>query len=335
MRNEIHLSYLRSLLPCLLLVLAGCHLVIRPIEEVVPTPDEARDDRQVLVTPIDRSKAAVGIESEYWTAIRSGRALVVGINPSYPPFGIPVTPESLASGLATERWTGFDVDLAKHLASTLGVPIELRAVRSTEVMDQLNNRSIDIALAGITRTARRAALVNFSAPYLTISQGALVDRRFTDGSRGTDEERRRNSVRSYDDLADIPGLKIGAATGTRPYRLALNNFAGARVTGYPTIADASRALISGEINALVHDDAYIRVWGQLHPQHAGRFEPLLTKVTEEPISMAIRKGDLEFLRFLDDYVAEVRMDGTVESLYRRHFLDAEWLKLAQLEETPR
>ena len=46
--------------------------------------------------------------------------------------------------------------------------------------------------------------------------------------------------------------------------------------------------------------------------------------------MAIRKGDLEFLHFLDAYVDEASHDGTLERLYRRHFVDAAWLSDADL-----
>ena len=55
------------------------------------------------------------------------------------------------------------------------------------------------------------------------------------------------------------------------------------------------------------------------------------KRSPKPIAMAIRKGDLEFLRFLDAYVKEIANDGTVKRLYRRHFEDAEWGAYADLK----
>ena len=156
-----------------------------------------------------------------------------------------------------------------------------------------------------------------------------------DGARGTDEERRRGTLESYEDLASLSGIRIGVAKWTRPHRLAMTHFPQARITTYATVDDASRALIDGDVDALVHDDPYVRVWARLHPDHAGRFSELLEPVTEEPIAIAIRKGDLEFLRFLDAYVEEVRQDGTIKRIYRRQFVDAAWLDVADISEGQR
>lgn len=326
----------RQLLAASLFALAftGCSLFVRSLDaesEAAEAPDAASPDDPdatfVGVSAIDSASVPEGL-SPYWNKVRAGGPLIIGINTNYPPFGAPVDPAKRGPG-DSAAFVGFDVDLAEHLGATLGVPVELRAVRSNDVMIALRDGTIDLALAGLTRTVYRAAQVNFSAPYLTVSQAALVARRLVQGSRGTDEERRRDTLESYGDLASLSGLKIGVAKFTRPHRLALNRFPAARLSAYPTIADASRALIDGEVDALVHDDPYIRVWARLHKKHAGRFSELLKPVTEEPIAIAIRKGDLEFLRFLDAYVEEVREDGTVARFYRRHFVDAVWLDLAE------
>ena len=106
---------------------------------------------------------------------------------------------------------------------------------------------------------------------------------------------------------------------------------------FDEIRDAARVdaaprdrLVAGKVDALVHDAPYIRAWPLIHPSLAARFAPLLKPVTDEPIAIAIRQGDPEFLRFLDVYVHEIRQDGTVAALFRRHFLDGEWAKTANL-----
>lgn len=310
---------------CLLVApaLAGCALLVRPDPGVAPASlaaEPAADaPRAVGATAIDRDRIAPGVESPYWALVRAGGPLKVGVHPSYPPFGV----------RAGDRLVGFDVDLARHLGRTLGVTVELRAVPSREVPARLLDGTIDLALTGLTRTAWRAAQVNFSAPYLTVSQAALVERRFAEGTRGTDEELRRNAMASYWDLAREPGLRIAVVRGTRPARLAEASFPGARLTAFDTIEEASRALLSGQVQALVHDAPYVRAWSVLHPDAAGRFRALLQPVTEEPIAIALRKGDLDFLAWLDVYVEEVRGDGTVQELYRRHFVDAAWAEVGE------
>ena len=301
----------------------GCALVVRP--EVEPKPAEAgAKNRYAGIVTIDSSKVPTDLASPYWDKIRNGGPLVIGINRRYPPFGAP------AKAGEARAWVGFDVELAEHLGRTLGVPVELRGLASTEVGDALAKGEIDLALAGLTRTVERGAQVNFSRPYLVVSLGALIERRFVEGTQGTDEESRRNSFKSYFDLAEIPGLRIGVAENTRPQRLATSHFSDAKLIGFPDARAAAEALAAGEINAVVHDAPFIRAWQILNPSSAGRITSLLEPATEEPICVAMRKGDLEFLRFLDVYVDEIRHDGTVKRYYQRHFVEGAWAKQSDL-----
>jgi polar amino acid transport system substrate-binding protein len=312
----------RLTLALVLLLAAGCSLFVRPELDSSPSPKEDEARRAVSVSSIDSNNIAPGVtDSPYWAKIRAGGPLIVGVNRSYPPFGAPTRDGS---------WVGFDVDLAKHLGQVLGVPIQLVGIRSQDAMNELGAGRIDLAMAGLTRTVFRSAQISFSAPYLVVTQGALVERRYVEGSRGTDEERRRNTLESYFDLAEINGLKVAAVKWTRPHRLAITHLTKAKITAFDTLQEASQALIDNKVDALVHDAPYIRAWPLIHPDAAGRFRALIKPVTEEPIAIAIRKGDLEFLRFLDAYVGEVRGDGTVERILRRHFVDAEWAKTADL-----
>lgn len=302
---------------------SGCSLVVRP--EVEASAEETgKESHHAGIVTIDSSKLPAGLGSPYWDKIRAGGPLVIGVNRRYPPFGAP------AKAGEGREWVGFDVELAEHLGKTLGVPIEIRGLASTEVGDALTEGKIDLALAGLTRTVERGVQVNFSKPYLVVSLGALIERRFVEGTQGTDEERRRNSFQSYFDLAQIAGLRIGVAENTRPHRLAQSHFPEAKLVGFPDARAAAEALAAGEVNAVVHDAPFIRAWQVLNPASAGRITSLLQTVTEEPICVAIRKGDLEFLRFLDVYVDEIRHDGTVKRYYQRHFVDSAWVKQSDL-----
>lgn len=303
---------------------AGCALVVRPQAEPSAEPDPVTHRRTGIVT-IDSSKVPTDLNSPYWAKVRAGGPLVIGINRRYPPFGAPTKPGS------ERAWVGFDVEIAEHLGRTLGVPVELRGMASTEIGDALATGEIDLALAGLTRTVERSVQVNFSKPYLVVSLGALIERRFVEGTQGTDEEQRRNSFKSYFDLSEIPGLRIGVAANTRPQRLASGHFPDAKLIPYPDAATAAAALAAGEINAVVHDAPFIRAWQVLNPASARRITSLLEPATEEPICVAIRKGDLEFLRFLDVYVDEIRHDGTIKRYYQRHFVASAWAKQADLK----
>ncbi|MBL4846346.1 MAG: transporter substrate-binding domain-containing protein [Planctomycetes bacterium] len=307
----------------ILVSLAACALVVRPEVEPSADPGPNKAKRAGIVT-IDSAKIPLDLSSPYWDKIRSGKTLVIGVNRRYPPFGAPTKPGS------KRAWVGFDIEIAEHLGRTLGVPIEIRGMASADIGEALATGEIDLAMAGLTRTVERSVQVNFSSPYLVVSLGALIERRFVEGTQGTDEERRRNSFDSYFDLAQIPGLRIGVADNTRPQRLASAQFREAKLIPYPDANTAAEALARGEVNAVVHDAPAIRAWQVLNPSLGRRFTALLAPATEEPICIAIRKGDLEFLRFLDVYVEEIRHDGTIKRYYQRHFVDSAWAKQSDL-----
>ena len=307
----------------MLVCLGGCALFVRP-DPAPPPADGDPSPNALSIEAIDSSRIAPGVSSPYWEKVRRGETFVIAVSEHYPPFGAPAKPGR------DPGWVGFDVELAQHLGQTLGVEVEFRGLKAAAIPQALTSGEVDLALAGLTRTVFRAAQINFTEPYLIVSQGALVERRLAEGSRGTDEERRRNSVESYFDLAEIGGLRIGVLRNTRPERIARDSFPAATIVTFADGDEATEALISGRVNALVHDAPYIRAWSVINPSQAGRFRALLEPVTQEPISIALRKGDLEFLRFLDAYVGEVRLDGTVDRLYRKHFVDAAWVDDADL-----
>lgn len=307
---------------CAVLALSACNLVYRQpptIEEIKNTPDVL----PLYVEPIDRDEIApLASNSPYWDKVRRGEPFKIGINPEYPPFAV----------RTSDGYAGFSIGLSEHLGATLGVPIEFVEVSAVQAPPALINGEVDLVISGLTQTAWRAAKITFSRPYLTATQAALISRTYLEGAKGTDEELRRGTIQSYFDLARIKGLRIGVARHTRPHRLARRFFQSAEITPFDTIREASQALIAGQLDAIVHDDPYIRVWGALNPSQAGAFGPLLSQGTEEPYGIAMRKGDIEFMLWLDAYVDGLHQDGTVSALYRRHFTDLIWLDDAQIDE---
>ena len=48
--------------------------------------------------------------------------------------------------------------------------------------------------------------------------------------------------------------------------------------------------------------------------------------TKEPLGWAVRKGDPDFLNWLDNFLQEIHNDGTYDVLYQRWFEGSDWLK---------
>jgi polar amino acid transport system substrate-binding protein len=48
--------------------------------------------------------------------------------------------------------------------------------------------------------------------------------------------------------------------------------------------------------------------------------------TKENLGWAIRKGDPDFLNWLDNFLDAIRNDGTYDLLYKRWFQSTAWMK---------
>src|SRR2546423_7891091 len=89
--------------------------------------------------------------------IRKRGTMVVGIAPQVPwvmrdPAG---------------EWQGYEIDVARQLASDLGVGLALVRVPFVQLTDALADGRVDIVSAGYSITPQRALVVDFSNPYAT------------------------------------------------------------------------------------------------------------------------------------------------------------------------
>jgi len=83
--------------------------------------------------------------------------------------------------------TGFEYDLVKALADSLGMQVDLKVYYNVnEVLEAINNGEGDLASAAITITDERKAEYVFSEPYQTVQQQVIYKRgnRFPDSLSG-------------------------------------------------------------------------------------------------------------------------------------------------------
>jgi polar amino acid transport system substrate-binding protein len=237
--------------------------------------------------------------------IRDKGELVVSLNRDTPPFCMQ----------AHGRLLGIDVDLARLLADALGVKVRfIFPAAYDEQIPRLLAGEADIIIAAMTRTPERGLKVNFSAPYFEVSQAALVHAKLTTAQ-----------TQSYFDLVDIPGVRIGVKQQTTMERFARKLFAAGNVKPFPDHEAAVAALLAGEVDATVHDSPFVRVWQKSHPEQSARIKALLAPTTQEHYGFAIRKGDPDFLAWLDLFIAQAESDGTMDMLKHQYLVEMAWL----------
>jgi polar amino acid transport system substrate-binding protein len=73
------------------------------------------------------------------------------------------------------QYFGIDMEIAQLFATELGMELVIEDMDFDNVVGSVGKQNIDIAMSGITITAERAEVVNFSNPYYTSVQYVIYD----------------------------------------------------------------------------------------------------------------------------------------------------------------
>jgi len=204
---------------------------------------------------------------------------------------------------------GFDVDLAKLMARYMGVKVTFVNTQWDGIIPALLTDKFDILMSGMTITPERNLQVNFADPYIIIGQTILLHRKNADAVK---------SVKELNDPKYVVATKLGT-TGEIAARRYLGK---ARIKTFETEADAALEVRNGRADAFVYDLPFNTVY---IAQYKDTLIHLKEPFTKEPLGWAVRKGDPDFLNWLDNFQNQIRNDGTYDALYNKWFEGTAWL----------
>ncbi|HSR35229.1 MAG TPA: ABC transporter substrate-binding protein, partial [Anaerolineae bacterium] len=137
-----------------------------------------------------QSPPEVAPAEDSWQRVKAAGKLVVGTAADYPPFEYYVGRELIG---------GFDVALMNEIGQRLGVQVEYRNYAFDKLGNGLEEGKIDAAIAAISVTPERAALMDFSDVYYVTQDAVLTY--FT-------------TPVTVNRLADLAGYRVGVQKGT-------------------------------------------------------------------------------------------------------------------------
>ncbi len=136
-------------------------------------------------------------------AIKEKGKLVLGTSADFPPMEW----TSFQSG--KEEFTGIDLAIAKSIADSLGVELEVKNMAFEGLLGSLNAGDVDIVLAGMGADEKRKKQVDFSDEYSQGKQVLLVT------------EENKDKYKTFDDLN---GKIIGTQLGSLQHEFATEKF---------------------------------------------------------------------------------------------------------------
>jgi len=208
---------------------------------------------------------------------------------------------------------GFDIDLAKQMSKAMGVKFAPVNTAWDGIIPALLTGKCDIIMGGMTITPQRNLKVNFADPYVVIGQTILLRPELKD------------KVKSYRDL-NSGEYTVATKLGTTGEAAVKRLIGKAEISLFETQADAVLEVANGKADAFVYDLPFNALYSS---QNAGQVSHIEKPFTYEPLGWAIRKGDADFLNFLNNYLRQIRGDGSYDRIYAKWFKSDKWLSQVQ------
>ena len=207
-------------------------------------------------------------------------------------------------------YTGFEIEVAKKLAEDMGVEAEFVPTKWSGIIPALLTGKFDIIIGGMGITPARNMKVNFSAPYEYSGMSIVASKKVA----GT-----RSGLEAFND-AD---LTIVARIGTTAAAAAKKYLPKAQLRLFDDEGQALQEVLNNRAAAMVSSQPFPEF--QTLKYDTKLFLPLAGKTfTKEPIGFAIRKGDVDFLNFLNNWISVRNSDNWLEERYGYWFTTQNW-----------
>lgn len=266
------------------LVLAACGG-----QEASPTETPAPPPR-----PTSTSTPEAPAGDDAWSRIQATGRMVVATSADYPPFSFYTRDFQL---------DGFDIALIREVAGRLGVDVEIRDMAFDGLGGALVVNQVDAAIAALSVTDERAAVIDFSNVYF-ISEDAILAR--------SGSNIRINTVR------DLARFRVGAQAGS-VYQEWLE-----RELVETGLMPASNLFLYTNTDTAIEDLADQRIdllVADLQPlelaEQTGVFEIVSQGLNRQRFAIALPKGST-LTPVLNDALISIQNDGTLADLVETH-----------------
>ena len=191
------------------------------------------------------------------------------------------------------EWVGFDADLAKEFAESLGVEVQFQIIDWDSKIMELDGKTIDVVWNGMTLTEDVTSAMECSQPYLINQQVVVVPAAVAD------------QYQSEDSLTDLAfAVEIGSAGC---------EIAAANGYNYTEVADQATALLevaSGTADAAIIDSLMAGAMIGEGTSYADLTSTMA--LTSEEYGVGFRKGS-DLAAALNEFLDGKYADGSIQS----------------------
>lgn len=267
---------------------AGCGKSDTPATTAPATESPATEAPAATEAATETAAAETAAELK---TVEPGK-LIMSTNATFPPY------EMIADDGSFE---GIDVEIAGAIAAKLGLELVVDDMDFSAALLAVQQGKSDIVMAGVSVTEDRLLVMNFSDSYATGVQAVIV-------KEGSDV--------TMDNLGE---KMIGCQKGTTGYIYASDSpenggYGEDHVTAFDNGASAVQALLNGQVDCVIIDDAPAQEFVSANPG----LTTLEGAWVEEQYAIGLNKDNAGLLDAVNQALAELTADGTIQSIIDKY-----------------
>ncbi|WP_297196759.1 ABC transporter substrate-binding protein [uncultured Flavonifractor sp.] len=244
-------------------------------------------------TPSGSTESSTPAATGEFTTVEEGK-LHMSTNAQFPPYEMTTDDGG---------FEGIDVEVAQAIADKLGLELVVDDMAFNAALTAVQTGQSDIAMAGITVTPEREAVMEFSNTYANGVQVVIV--------------KEDSPIETVDDLANAS--MIGCQADTTGYIYCSDTpenggYGEDHVTAYDNGALAVMALVNGQVDAVVIDNAPAQEFVAANPG----LKILDTEFANEDYAIGFAKGNTALKDAVNTALEELIADGTVQSIVDKY-----------------
>lgn len=194
--------------------------------------------------------------------------------------------------------------VVNKLGQDMGVKPKFLVYKWEEIIPALKKGEIDVIIAGMAITPARALKINFSFPYADSGIMLATNSELTRDINKLEELNRQDII-------------IAAMAETVSFKLAKQLFDKANVKAFKTSEEAEKAIVQGSAHAYLAGMPQPTYLSLRHPDKVDL--PLATPLLTFKAGMAVRKGEQEWLNFLNAWVTARQADKWLLATHKYWF----------------
>lgn len=224
------------------------------------------------------------------TTVTEG-SLTVATSPDFAPYEFYALDENGDPQLA-----GFDMDLAQYIADYLGLKLEVIPMDFDGTIMELQNKNVDLGMAGYSPDPKRADSMDFSDVYITGGQSFVC------------LESNKDQFTSLED-ANNPDYQIGAQVGSIQADLAHKNTPDADVIELTKVPDIIAELVTGKLDGAFIETMVAESYATQYPELCLALE---VPYDAEGSVVGVSKGNAALLEGVNRAIAAAKEDGSFD-----------------------